>query len=349
MRNSYLLWMICVGSTVSGCPTRGGPPGTPREEIDAMVMVADVIPDTTALPDVSGDTVVDVKPEDDVVPIQCPDGMSLCPSTPFNNERRSSYRCRAPVSGACPAPDLVVGRAWIFDPDRNQRLYLTEETFATDAAELNEGCITAPGTRRLLRFNFAAFNRGNENLNVGRPNEADPTHWEFFSAHGHWHVKGWGDLKLRRLDGVVVGRGRKLSFCLEDNIRENDMAGPRQFAPPLCARFDPRSSYSERPEFGLSVGWGDIYPHDVRCQFIDLGPPAPTSPGYLRDDFYDLILAINIGDRTSAPLYRESNYSNNSETYRVEIRQGEATVCTSNAGDACPVGHYNCAGACVAQ
>jgi hypothetical protein len=276
----------------------------------------------------------------------CPPGSGLCPQTPFNNEPASSYTCQPLIGGLCPAPDLIVVGALLVDDGDGNHMQITVQNFAEGDSEILEGCVFGTGMRRLLRFNFAAANVGTENMNVGRPDERDSVHWEFFVPHGHFHVKGWGDYRLHSvLDGSEVGYGHKQSFCLEDNIRTSDMSGPRQFPPPLCANFDATAPYEDRPEFGLSVGWGDEYPGNVRCQWIDLGPADPSAAGFVRDGIYDLDVSVNM-NRDGSHLYRENDYGNNTTRVRVQITGNTVTACAPNTGDACTGGHVRCDGSC---
>jgi hypothetical protein len=313
---------------------------------DASAMADDVAP----MPDDAG-TQVDSGSVDDTPIVMpdtagCPEGQGLCPQTPFNNEPTSNYTCQALVGALCPAPDLMVFGALLVDDGDGHHIQITVQNFADGDSEIAEGCVFGTGMRRLLRFNFAAVNVGTQNMNVGRPDERDSVHWEFFVPHGHFHVKGWGDYRLRAIStGTEVGYGHKQSFCLEDNIRTSDMSGPRQFPPPLCSNFDATAPLESRPEFGLSVGWGDEYPGNVRCQWIDLGPADSSTAGFVPDGFNDLAVSVNMS-RDGSHLYRENNYGNNTTRVRVQITGNNVDACVDTAGDACAGGHVRCDGSC---
>jgi hypothetical protein len=283
----------------------------------------------------------------------CPAAQLRCPVTAFRDEPAAWHRCTSAVGGQCPAPDIIIRREWIADdtdePTPNL-LRMTLTRFRPNDPEVAEGCVRGIGFRRLLRFNFTAMNIGNGPLNLGRPDENDPVHWEFFTAHGHFHARGWGDYALRTLEGADAVRGRKQSFCLEDNVREEggDPAR-RRYPPPLCELFSAEQPYEDRPEFGLSPLWGDEYPSDLSCQWLDVGPErAIDGDDYVPDGIYNLVVAVNVGDRTAVPLYRESNYANNTASIRVELRAYVARRCADNAGDACPGSgaRRTCEGAC---
>jgi hypothetical protein len=277
----------------------------------------------------------------------CPSGQALCPTTPFMSEPASSFRCTATIAGRCPGADLVIRGEWIADDTDGNVLALSAPRFDATAAEVAEGCVSAAGLRRLLHFNFAVLNVGNSRFNVGRPDERDTVHWEFFTPHRHFHIKGWGDYRLRTLAGREVGHGRKQSFCLEDNIRqEGAREEDREFAPPRCELFDPGGPPEYRPEFGLSVGWGDEYPSGIRCQWIDIGSPDPSAADHLANGIYVLAITVNTGDTTATPLYRELDYSNNAASIRVEIEDATVRACVGTAGDACAGGRVRCDGSC---
>lgn len=328
-----------AGIDVPALDVGAGPP-----PLDARVDLG--APDVTGRPDaVSVDAPRDVGAVDVST---CPPGQALCPTTPFMSEPASSFRCTATIAGRCPGADLVIRGDWIADDTDGNLLALSAPRFDATAAELAEGCVAAAGLRRLLHFNFAVLNVGNSRFNVGRPDERDTLHWEFFTPHRHFHIKGWGDYRLRTLAGREVGHGRKQSFCLEDNIRqEGAREEDREFAPPRCDLFDPSGRPEDRPEFGLSVGWGDEYPSGIRCQWIDIGSPDPTAADYLPDGIYVLAITVNTGDTTATPLYRELDYSNNAASIRVELEDATVRACVGTAGDACAGGHVRCDGTCA--
>ena len=234
---------------------------------------------------------------------------------------------------------------YILDDQSGHVVHITVETFGADAAELPEGCIAAPGTRRLLRFNYVGSNAGDDLFNVGKPNDADTVHFEFDRVHNHWHLHGWAGYELRTLGGISVGLGHKQSFCIEDNVRLSDTAGTRYFPPPRCEMFDPTTPLENRPELGLSPGWGDEYPANLRCQYVDMGPADMNAAGYVPDGYYDLILTANV-PVNGTRLYRESNYGNNSATFRVHIVANSASGCIAHAGEPCAGGVIQCGGGC---
>ncbi len=145
-----------------------------------------------------------------------------------------------------------------------------------------EGCITQPGTRRLLRFDTATANVGTADLFVGVPTAG--VCFQFSECHQHYHFLGFSQYTLYQTDGTTVAAtGHKQSFCLEDV--EQYQAAP---AP------DPATPFSCTNQ-GLHVGWEDVYPNDIDCQWVDItGVPAGNyllkvavnTAGYLPESDY---------------------------------------------------------------
>jgi Lysyl oxidase len=167
--------------------------------------------------------------------------------------------------------------------------YQTTETFERGDCEVEEGMITA-GTHRLLRFTTESRNIGGGNLVMGRP-EGNPN-FEFQECHGHYHFKGFAAYELLDLNGAVVARGRKVSFCLEDVFRWDRTA-------PVAERYDCQNQ-------GIQAGWSDIYDGGLPGQWIDI-TDIPVGE-------YQLAITIN-PDR----LLDEADYTNNTTTVPVTI------------------------------
>jgi hypothetical protein len=115
-----------------------------------------------------------------------------------------------------------------------------------------EGC-AATGTRRLLRFDTATPNFGTADLVLGDP-AANPELYEFSSCHKHYHLRSYTSYALYDAAGQIV-TGRKQAFCLIDVVQY--WSGyPRH--------------YSNCTNQGLSVGWADVYPKSLDCQWLDV-------------------------------------------------------------------------------
>jgi hypothetical protein len=273
----------------------------------------------------------------------CPPGQQLCPTTSFNDEPTSSYQCRAPIGNACPSADMEVDSDTLTDDGHGHKLQIVVESFAPMAPEVLEGCVVTDGARRLLLFNFLGINYGNESMSLGKPNMNDPTHWQYAPAHHHWHVQGWALYRLLQPSGQQAAFGHKQGFCLTDNVDVVDPPAPSYFPTENC---DPSLPFDQIGDLGLSPLWGDMYDDSLPCQWNDIGPPDPTSQGYLPDGLYILRADINVlPDGTH--LYRESNYDNNTATAVVKITGNQVVRCAPTTGQACDGGTVGCDGSCA--
>lgn len=197
----------------------------------------------------------------------------------------------SPCAAGQPCPDLTA--------DQNQligSLVQDTRTFAPNDCAVVEGCITTPGTRKLLRFDTATQNIGNADLTVG-----DPTQnacFVYSDCHQHYHFRGVAQYTLYQADGKTVAAvGHKQGFCLED-VTEVPSLDP----PPA----DPANPFVCTYQ-GLHVGWEDVYPADVDCQWIDI---TDVPPG-------QYVVSILVNAQHYLP---ESNYDNNDVRAQVTIR-----------------------------
>jgi hypothetical protein len=187
-----------------------------------------------------------------------------------------------------PCPDLVVDVK-----DLQASTVIDTRTFAATDCAVVEGCIAQTGTRRLLRFDTATANIGTGDLVLGSP--AAGVCFQFSQCHQHYHFRGFSQYTLYREDGTsVAATGHKQSFCLED---------VEQY--PAAPTPDPATPFTCNNQ-GLHVGWEDVYPNDIDCQWIDItGVPAGD---------YLLTVAIN-----TARYLPESDYTNDTATVPVTI------------------------------
>ncbi len=221
------------------------------------------------------------------------------PATPDSSAEASSPDASSTATGpqACgftpcapgaPCPDLVVD----IDDLRASTLIATRTFAPTDCAVV-EGCITTPGARRLLRFDTASANVGTADLAIG-----DPTAnacFQYSDCHMHYHFKGVGQYTLYQADGVTVAAvGHKQGFCLEDVEPYEPNPGPEPATPFSC------------DNQGLHVGWEDVYPNDIDCQWIDITGVAAGN----------YILSVLINGSHDLP---ESNYDNNEARVPIAI------------------------------
>jgi hypothetical protein len=193
-----------------------------------------------------------------------------------------------PVNGK---PDLTV------DADAIARtLNVVKKTFADDACEVFEGCVAAPGERRLLRFSTAIQNLGRASA-VFPPIDSRPDLYVFDECHGHDHLKGFAGYELRDSRGQQVLTGRKQGFALVDITSYCTDAAPTAFYDPM----------------GISPGWADIYSFDIPCQWVDI-----TGLG---DGEYTLRVAVDTSD-----ILEEESVHPNEVFVRMSLKGDTATV-----------------------
>jgi hypothetical protein len=156
---------------------------------------------------------------------------------------------------------------------------VTNTDFAPDACEIVEGCIGAPGTRRLLEFATVTANLGTADLVLGPvpPAGVSDGIYVWSPCHMHHHVIDFATYELRDANGVVA-TGRKQGFCIEDD---------EQIVP-----LGPSRGYN-CGSMGISIGWADAYDRTKPCQWIDITDVASgtyelrvtvDSTGVLPDD-----------------------------------------------------------------
>jgi hypothetical protein len=180
-------------------------------------------------------------------------------------------------------------------------------------------CVDAPGARKLLRFSVFAINSGTADVFFGPPNpearlpNGDPL-FVYSACHMHYHFETFGRYELRPRGGTTaVKEGQKRSFCVEDTrpgpaatartcTTDDDCGGRghcnQQQVPHVC-RYD--CNYQ-----GIQVGWGDLYPSTLDCQWIDVSDVPPGD--------YDVCVFLN-----TAQLIPESNYDDDAGCAPVTI------------------------------
>jgi hypothetical protein len=193
------------------------------------------------------------------------------------------------VPGA-PCADLVPDV-----PGLMSSIVIDTRTFPSTSCAIVEGCITTPGTRTLLRFETGIVNLGNADLVVG--NTTNNVCFTYSQCHMHYHFRGAAQYTLYQSDGkTIAAASRKQGFCIDDTVAYQQL---QPTAPNPAQPFD--CSYQ-----GLHMGWEDIYPNDIDCQWVDVtGLPSGQ---------YVLSIQINVGH-----YLPESNYDNNEAHVPVTI------------------------------
>lgn len=183
-----------------------------------------------------------------------------------------------------PCPDLAIDVN-----DLAGSVLIGERQFDATSCALAEGCVTQTGMRRLLMFDTPTMNIGNADLIVGNPTQNVCFAWS--QCHQHYHFRGVGRYTLYQQDGKTVAAvGHKQGFCIDDTyaVPGLDIAP----AVPSGQLFDCTSNQ------GLHVGFEDVYPNNIDCQWIDVTDVPPGS--------YQLSIVVN-GDH----YLPESDYTNN--------------------------------------
>ncbi|QSW98860.1 lysyl oxidase family protein [Haloterrigena alkaliphila] len=129
---------------------------------------------------------------------------------------------------------------------------VSTEVFDESSSDVEDGFVT-PGEHRLLRFDMIIYNVGDEDAELGRP-ENRPDLFEYSESHGHAHLKGFNNYVLLDESGERTGAVRKQTFCLRDLYQTRSSANS-------SAQFD--CEYQ-----GISAGWADEYDSSLPGQYI---------------------------------------------------------------------------------
>jgi len=225
----------------------------------------------------------------------CGGGLLCCARGVVN---KGVYRCSTPVPSitypdpggpvgtmngplGCDAPDLFV------EPEGTDP-YEEERYFGETDCEIFEGCVAAPGFRRLLRFDTRTPNAGSMDLVMGVPSN-HPDLFHYSECHEHYHFDGYAFYDLIDGTGAVVATGHKQAFCLLD------------WTPWAWPDFGGGYTCGNQ---GISVGWEDVYGSYLDCQYVDVTDVPPGD--------YTLRISVNLPlpDTVVAPLV-ERDYGNN--------------------------------------
>jgi len=150
-------------------------------------------------------------------------------------------------------PDLTV------DPKRFvSQMEIIDRLFDASSCEIAEGSVGGTGYRRLLRFDTVLINGGDGDLVVGSPTDPNnPYHSVFIYSpcHNHYHIAGFSNYQLLKLDRTVAAQGHKQAFCLEDLLKYTN---------------DNKSSGYVCAFQGITTGWADWYFKQLSGQWIDI-------------------------------------------------------------------------------
>ena len=224
-------------------------------------------------------------------PAASPDGLG---SPPFDAavDAAPDAMIDAPDASPFDAPPGIADLQFITSEMTNS-VVVTNDLFRDGDCEVLEGCVGAPGSRTLVRFDTVSANRGTADVFVGVPPPPGESNdvFQWSPCHMHHHVKNYASYELRDASDSVVLTARKQSFCLEDG---------EQIQPGI-----PATGYSCARQ-GITRGWADVYSRYLPCQWIDVSD--------LPSGRYTLHIVVN--PMRTIP---ESNYNNNDFSATVQF------------------------------
>lgn len=142
---------------------------------------------------------------------------------------------------------------------------ITYRYFAGDSCALVEGCVGAPGWRRLLQFDASLLNSGGRALDIGDVDYyltgagttlENHNIYEYSPCHRHYHFSHYGDFTF---GDAWTQPGQKRAFCLQSTARyANNESSPLE------------NPYGNCTYQGIAAGWGDDYGAGLDCQWLDV-------------------------------------------------------------------------------
>ncbi len=209
------------------------------------------------------------------------------------------------ADGTCPLGDLFIDSRYIDGTRGNYQV--DYRTFAAGACEIAEGCVNAPGTRRLLRWDTWTPNQGGADVFLGTTPASGVASgpFEWSACHMHHHFTSYANYELFAADGSLAASGHKQAFCLED-YEVYPCGGTGE---PACVPEPSTAAYNCGYQ-GIQMGYQDEYwgtgGSPLPCQWIDVTDVAPGN--------YDLHISIN-----TQHIIAESDYGNDDVTVSVTI------------------------------
>jgi hypothetical protein len=164
--------------------------------------------------------------------------------------------------------------------------------------------------------------------------------WEFHEAHQHYHYNNFVQSNLWAADSHghrtgtgPIRAGRKVSFCMEDEVLDGPLWGkagvrPRFYIAPDCLDFVPSA---ETPQFnyliqGVTPGWDDIYEWYLPGQYIDVA--GVPSGDYVLETIADpdnKLVESNETNNCGTVLIRLSNMGTRTTTARSSVQDRAAS------------------------
>lgn len=134
-----------------------------------------------------------------------------------------------------------------------------------DSCALVEGCVPAPGWRRLLLFDTGAVNVGGGDMEIGVVDYYEKglggdllehNVYEYSECHDHYHFRFYGDVRYGTEDEHIGNRQASCLQATQRHFNNEDTA--------LTTYYD--SCWYQ----GISAGWGGDYFAGLACQWLDV-------------------------------------------------------------------------------
>jgi Lysyl oxidase/Bacterial Ig domain len=158
------------------------------------------------------------------------------------------------------ADSALIDVAIFHDPRPGPELDAIAPISGSCVLDPDEACVGGPGIRKLLRFDVLVHSIGDQDLFIGDPT-ARPDLFRFSACHHHYHFQQAALYELLDTSGRQIATGRKQGFCMEDTVPSVPGSGLRR-------RYNCENQ-------GISVGFADLYPWFLDCQWIDVTDVPP--------------------------------------------------------------------------
>lgn len=222
----------------------------------------------------------------------------------------SDGSCIYPGNPDCPTgPDLVLDETY-FDGDigtgwgTDFQLTTINADDWTNACYIDEGSLTGPGMRTIIRFGIKIWNLGDEDYHIGTA--AENPFLQYDPCHGHTHYVDYGEYMLYDSLGTELPVGHKNGFAVMD----------------LCGM----GGYTGA-DMGISAGCYDAYGLGTGGQWIDVTD--------VPDGTYTFVARVNWENHPDIEGRVETNLANNWSSRCIKIWR-DAGVINAEMIDDCP-------------
>lgn len=223
----------------------------------------------------------------------------------------SDGSCIYPGNPDCPSgPDLVLDETY-FDGDIGTGWGTDFQIGTIDAdagyneCYIEEGSLTGPGIRTIIKFGIRIWNLGDEDYHIGTA--AENPYLQYDPCHGHTHYIDYGEYLLYDSLGNEIPVGHKNGFAVMD----------------LCGM----GGYTGA-DMGISAGCYDAYGLGTGGQWIDVTD--------VPDGTYTFVARVNWENHADVDGRVETNLSNNWRSRCIKIWRDADDVINAEMIDDCP-------------